>query len=67
MTISSTRDNTFPIMVFLVRIGHSGMNADRARKANIWQQPVEKLDIVGIRRIADAQATVASCDEGGPT
>jgi hypothetical protein len=66
-TIPSTRDNTFSIMVFSGIIGHTRMTEGRAKMTSICQQPVEKLEIVGIHRVAGADASVVSGDEGGQT
>jgi hypothetical protein len=66
-TTPSTRDKTFSIVVFSGHIGHTRMTAGRAKIARIWRRLAETLDIVGIQRIAGAEATVVSGNEGGPT
>jgi hypothetical protein len=43
------------------------MTEGRAKMTSICQQQVEKLEIVGIHRVAGAEASVVSGDEGGQT
>jgi len=63
--ISSIRDILPHIMVFSPGIGRSRMTIDRAKAERIWQQQVNRLNIVGIPHSMGTEETVVFPGSGG--